>query len=284
MTCKVLDTFYIVPNWLRSLSISNGNLLQLLEEVSWINALTINENVYPDLVKIFYSNMDTSAEKENRVITNVGGVLIEFDDTELNFILQTSEDGLEIYSARKVPTIDNFVHVDAVRNICRVPINEPSCKPCRSIGDEAVYALGFEWRNGAWVKYTEAKYTMLAPSDDRPLNSVVPADQLLDFSLPFWGQRRREDPPTCEPDHDASASSVPPADPHDSCEVILQQLMDKVMTLSVQQTSFQHHVLEEHRHLSKQHQQLLHGQRLMFEHFSIPNLFPPPAPPSPPPQ
>ncbi|GAY54995.1 hypothetical protein CUMW_161010, partial [Citrus unshiu] len=222
MTHKVLDTFYIVPDCLRSLSISNGNLLQLLEEVSWINALTINENVYPDLVKVFYSNMDTSAEKENRVITNVRGVLIEFDDTELNSILGTSEDGLEIYSARKVPTIDNFVHVDAVRNICRlidlsdenivlprsghlddvthmdvalidsilrhrVPINEPSCKPCRSIGDEAVYALGFEWRNGAWVKYTEVKYTMLAPSDYRPLNFVVPTDQLPDFSLPFRG-------------------------------------------------------------------------------------------------
>ena len=76
-----------------------------------------------------------------------------------------------------------------------------------------MYALGFEWRNGTWVKYTEAKYTMLAPSDNRPLNSVVPADQLPDFSLPFRGQRRREDPPTCEPDHDASASAIPLAKP-----------------------------------------------------------------------
>ena len=69
----------------------------------------------------------------------------------------------------------------------RVLINEPSCKPCRSIGDEVVYALGFEWRNGAWVKYTKTKYTMLALSDDRLLNSVVPVDQLSDFSLPFQG-------------------------------------------------------------------------------------------------
>ena len=53
MTCKVLDTFYIVSDWLCSLSISNGNLLQLLEKVDWINALTINKNVYPDLVKFF---------------------------------------------------------------------------------------------------------------------------------------------------------------------------------------------------------------------------------------
>lgn len=116
----------------------------------------------------------------------------------------------------------------------RVPINESSCKPCRSIGDKVVCALGFEWPNGAWVKYTEAKYTMLASSDDRPLNSMVPTDQLPDFSLPFRGQRRRENPPTCEPDHDASASTVPPANPHDSGEVTLQQLMDEVRTLSVQ--------------------------------------------------
>ena len=81
MTHKVIDTFYILPDWLRSLNISNRHLLRLLEEVSWINALTINENVYPDLVKIFYSIMDTSAEKENRVITNVGGVMIECYDT-----------------------------------------------------------------------------------------------------------------------------------------------------------------------------------------------------------
>ena len=93
--------------------------MQLLEEVGWINALTINENVYPDLVKVFYSNMNTSAQKENQVITNVGGVLIEFDDAELNSILRISEDRLKIYSARKVPTLDNFVHVDVVRNICR---------------------------------------------------------------------------------------------------------------------------------------------------------------------
>lgn len=108
MTRMVLPTFYLLPDWLRSLSISNRNFLELLEEVGWINALFLNENIYPDLVRVFYSNMDTSAEKENRVITNVGGVLIEFDDTELNEILRSSVSGdsLEIYSARKAPEID----------------------------------------------------------------------------------------------------------------------------------------------------------------------------------
>ncbi|KAH9671200.1 hypothetical protein KPL70_017266 [Citrus sinensis] len=99
--------------------ISHRNLFQLLGDVGWIDALLIEENVYPDLVKVFYSNMDCSAEKENRVITTVGGVLIEFDDSELNSILGSSDDGLDIFSLRKPLDIDDYVHVDVVRNICR---------------------------------------------------------------------------------------------------------------------------------------------------------------------
>lgn len=46
--------------------ISNKNLMELLEGVCWINALIIEENVYPELVKVFYSNMDIFAECESR--------------------------------------------------------------------------------------------------------------------------------------------------------------------------------------------------------------------------
>lgn len=73
----------------------------------------------------------------------------------------------------------------------KIPINEPSCKPFKSIEDETVCALGFEWRNGAWVKFTDNKYIFFAPNDDRSLNDVVPTDQLPYFSLPFRGQRKR---------------------------------------------------------------------------------------------
>ena len=89
-----------------------------MEDVGWINALVSEENVYPDLVKVFYLNMDASAEKENRVITNIGGVSIEFDDSKLNSILGTSDNGLEIFSPRKSPDIDDYVHIDTVTNIC----------------------------------------------------------------------------------------------------------------------------------------------------------------------
>ena len=70
----------------------------------------------------------------------------------------------------------------------KVPINEPSCKPSKSIGDEAVYALGFEWKNRTWVKFTDNKFTFLAPSDDRPLNAIVLVNQLPDFSLTDFEQ------------------------------------------------------------------------------------------------
>ncbi|KAH9685862.1 hypothetical protein KPL70_014139 [Citrus sinensis] len=297
-----------------------------LADVGWLNALVVEENVYSDLVKVFYLNMDCSVEKENRVITTVGGVLIEFDDSELNSILRSSDDGLEIFSPRKPPDIDDYVYIDAVKNICHrvdfsdedctihfrnkclclqtrillrfiqsivlprsghldeishmdvalidcilrhrpvdlgytivrnmlsipelitrslpyghfitrilkffdVPIKEPSCRPSKGIGDDAIFGLGFEWKNGTWVKYIKNKFTFLAPSDDRPLDAV-------------------------------------PLIPED---VTLQQLMNVVRTLSVRQTEFQQ-------------QQLIHGQHLLFEHFGIPCPYPPPSSPSSPPE
>ena len=104
-----------------------------------------------------------------------------------------------------------------------VPINEPSFKDSKSIGDEAICALGFEWRNRAWVKFTDNKYIFLAPSDDRPLNDVVHTDPLPDFLLSFQGQRIRRVPPV-----------YPVSD-----EITLQQVIDEVRILFVQQINFQ---------------------------------------------
>jgi len=72
----------------------------------------------------------------------------------------------------------------------------------------------------------------------------------------------------------ASASASSPPRPPTSEDVTLQQLMDEVRTLSVRQTEFQ----------QEQQQQLIHGQRLLFEHFGIPYSYPPPSPPSSPPE
>ena len=283
----------------------------------------------------------------------------------MNSILGTSDDGLEIFSPRKSPDIDDYVHIDVVKNICRrinlsddectihfrtqclclqtrillhfiqsivlprsghldevshmdvalidcilrhrpidlgytivrnmlcipklitrslpyghfitrilkyfdVPIQEPSCRPSKSIWDEAVSSLGFEWSNGTWVKVTDNKFTFLTPSDDRSPNAVVPANQLPIFLLSFRGQRRRRAPSVSTSALAPSAPALPHPEPPISDEVTLQQLMDEVRTLSVRQTEFQ--------------QQLIHGQRLLFEHFGIPYPYPPPSPSSSPPQ
>ncbi|KAH9768926.1 hypothetical protein KPL71_011792 [Citrus sinensis] len=292
-----------------------------------IDALLIEENVYPDLVKVFYSNMEVFEENKTRVITNVGGVMIDFDVSVLNSILGSSNFGLEIFSPRKSPKLDSFVHVDIVRNICRrndlsvedytihfrtqclcfqtrilLHIIQSIVLPRSGHLDEVSHMdvalidyilrrrpvnlsytiirtmltipalitrslpYGFEWKDGTWVKYTENKFTFLAPSDDRPLNTVVPADQLPVFSLSFRGQRRRRDSPMIASAPGASASASSPPQPPTSEEVTLQQLVDEVRTLSLRQTEFQQ-------------QQFIHGQRLLFEHFGIPYPYPPPSSP-----
>lgn len=61
--------------------------------------------------------MDT--EVSNRIVTNVGGVHIEFDVALLNSILGTPNEGLEIYSARAKIKQPWFSLENAVRKICR---------------------------------------------------------------------------------------------------------------------------------------------------------------------
>lgn len=121
---------------------------------------------------------------------------------------------------------------------------------------------------------------MIALSDDYPLNDVVFAYQFPDFSLSFRGQCRRQDPLVSASNLDVFAFVVPPPEPHTSEKITLPQLINEVRALSVQQTSFQQHILKEHQRLSQQYQQLLHRQRFIFKHFGIPYPFPPPSPPS----
>ena len=57
-TREVLNTFFVLLDVMHTLKISHRNLFQLLGDVGWIDALLIEENVYPDLVKVFYSNIE----------------------------------------------------------------------------------------------------------------------------------------------------------------------------------------------------------------------------------
>lgn len=74
MMRKVTDSFYVDLDDFEELVVCSSNVKKILEP--WENALSIEEKVYPNLVRIFYSNMELSAIKFDRLVTNVGGVPI----------------------------------------------------------------------------------------------------------------------------------------------------------------------------------------------------------------
>ena len=81
-------------------------------------AFDLDEQLYFNLVCVFYSNMEIFANRLNRMITHVGSVSIEFDVEDLNNILGILNAGHEIYTSRKVFLFVDFAHNSGVRNIC----------------------------------------------------------------------------------------------------------------------------------------------------------------------
>lgn len=68
---------------------------------------------------MFYSNTKISASRQNRIVTHVGGVSIEFDVGDINSILGTEDEGLELYTFSKELKFNHFLHVNTIKNICR---------------------------------------------------------------------------------------------------------------------------------------------------------------------
>ncbi|KAH9745941.1 hypothetical protein KPL70_004261 [Citrus sinensis] len=85
----------------------------------WESGIDFDDRVYPNLVRVFYSNMEISDTRPNRIVTQVGRVPIEFDDADLADFLGISCKGLDIYTSRKTLSFDTFSHTHGVRNICR---------------------------------------------------------------------------------------------------------------------------------------------------------------------
>ena len=85
----------------------------------WETVLNLEEKVHPNLVRIFYSNIELSTNRLDQIVTYVGGIPIEFIMEDLNSILETDHMGLELYTSRKEIQFSRFSHVDAVMNICR---------------------------------------------------------------------------------------------------------------------------------------------------------------------
>ncbi|KAH9697929.1 hypothetical protein KPL71_023812 [Citrus sinensis] len=117
MTGKVTDSFFIDLVDFEELVVCSSNVKEML--ASWENALNIEEKVYPNLVRNFYSNMDLSATRLDKLVTYVGGLHVEFTVEDLNSILRTDHVGLELYTSRKELQFNCFSHIDVVRNICR---------------------------------------------------------------------------------------------------------------------------------------------------------------------
>lgn len=104
---------------LHPLSIDWRTLRYSLENIGWTNALIAKENVYSNLVRVFYSIMDISAASKKWVITNVSGIPIEFHATGLNGILGTRDGGYNVYASRSRLDFPWYSHTIAVKNICR---------------------------------------------------------------------------------------------------------------------------------------------------------------------
>ena len=59
------------------------------------------------------------SQTTNRVGTSIGGIPIEFDVVDLNKILRTPNEGLELYTARGRIDYPWYSVEDVVRKICR---------------------------------------------------------------------------------------------------------------------------------------------------------------------
>lgn len=69
----IISSYFVELKAFNELSIYGRRIRRLLELVRWDNMLSIKDMVYPNLVKVLYSNMELSASRQGRIITNVGG-------------------------------------------------------------------------------------------------------------------------------------------------------------------------------------------------------------------
>ncbi|KAH9724959.1 hypothetical protein KPL70_007685 [Citrus sinensis] len=113
---KVIDSYYVDFEDFKELVVCGRSVRNMLLPSE--SALDFDDRVYPNLIRVFYSNIAISATRLDRMVTHVGGVLIEFDIEDLNNILGIPNVH-NIYTFRKEFSFVDFVHPDGVWNICR---------------------------------------------------------------------------------------------------------------------------------------------------------------------
>ena len=70
----VTTSFYLDIDDFFDITICGRTLPQILRQ--WDEALGIEERVYENSVRVFYSNMEISVNRKDRIVTHVGGVRI----------------------------------------------------------------------------------------------------------------------------------------------------------------------------------------------------------------
>lgn len=56
----------------------------MLVIVGYESMLSMEEHIYINILKVLYSNMEFSTTQQDRIITNVSGIFIEFDVGDLS--------------------------------------------------------------------------------------------------------------------------------------------------------------------------------------------------------
>ncbi|KAH9650254.1 hypothetical protein KPL70_026300 [Citrus sinensis] len=78
---KVLESFFVDIDDFRNLVVCGRSIRDMLQP--WESGIDFDDRVYPNLVRVFYLNMEISDTRPNRIVTQVGRVPIEFDDADL---------------------------------------------------------------------------------------------------------------------------------------------------------------------------------------------------------
>ena len=71
--------------------------------------IDFDDRVYSNLVRVFYSNIEISSTRLDMIVTQVGGVHIEFDDEDFNTFLGISNDSHEIPLGKLFPLPTLFI-------------------------------------------------------------------------------------------------------------------------------------------------------------------------------
>ncbi|WJZ84204.1 hypothetical protein VitviT2T_003819 [Vitis vinifera] len=91
----------------------------LFARMGWLPIVSVNEFVYPKVVKCFYSNM--TFEDKGPITTTINGVQIVFDVAALCRILEIPNEGVCLYEAKKWPRVEGFKPAEALQRLCGYP-------------------------------------------------------------------------------------------------------------------------------------------------------------------